>query len=264
MAKAYVNKRDKFLWDNSFKPEMSIPVPTSSDEGKAIVVDDDGNYALGDVSTEDEIVYFKIDAQGENLIDCTMAQIKAALDDGSKTVCLMRINGTTKFILPLYVYIPLTGSVNYAEFTNCIPATYISKRRVNYETVKLDFANNTITYNEDSDYIGQNYSTTEHVVGTWIDGKPLYEITVEDTLSVSNSNRVLLTLGLNLTDKQVRNIVSCTARVSDIFVLDNGYNDGTGWKFVAYFNGGDLYGNAAWGNSPLTISLTFQYTKTTD
>lgn len=107
-----------------------------------------------------------------------------------------------------------------------------------------------------------HYSTNEHVVGTWTDGKPLYEITVEDTLSVSTSPRDLLIIGL--TDKQVRNIVSCTARVSDTFVLDNGYNDGSNWKFMAYLDGGNLRGYAAWGSDPLTVSLTFQYTKTTD
>lgn len=38
-----------------------------------------------------------------------------------------------------------------------------------------------------------NYSTTERLVGTWIDGKPLYEIVMEDTTPTVSSNGTVTT-----------------------------------------------------------------------
>ena len=44
-----------------------------------------------------------------------------------------------------------------------------------------------------------NYSTTEQVVGTWIDGKPVYEITIIDNaLNVSSGNGTLATTVANV------------------------------------------------------------------
>ena len=31
-----------------------------------------------------------------------------------------------------------------------------------------------------------NYSTTEHIVGTWIDGRPIYEITLDVNTTLSS------------------------------------------------------------------------------
>lgn len=44
-----------------------------------------------------------------------------------------------------------------------------------------------------------NYSTTEQVVGTWIDGKPVYELTIIDNaLSLNNGNATLATTVANV------------------------------------------------------------------
>lgn len=103
---------------------------------------------------------------------------------------------------------------------------------------------------------GHNYSTTEQVIGTWIDGKPLYEKVVT---------------GLNFTP-QLNTFVSTGINISNIeFIVRCGFaqnNNGTSQSFV--YNAlckCDSSGNVlAWffAGSYNYEKALIQYTKSTD
>lgn len=309
MAKAYVNKRDKFLWDNSFKPEMSIPVPEVSDVGKAVVVDADGDYTLGDVSVEDEIVYVHFVEATSTLVDYTFAELKALLDAG-KHVVLVRDNADVRAYYELYSYYD-----NEAIFTNQRTLEYLNEDTLFAYNVTINFTNQTlvqylsrhvlshkiydtaIAYEYETarnysvgDYciynsrlyrcinattgtfdgddwtmthvmreiprIQHNYSNTERVVGTWIDGKTLYEKTWHfdtDVYLQANAttslepNGVIITNGDLIVDAKL--VSETDKRVFNAF-------------YVGYTLGEIGVKNTS---SAMSITaITLQYTKTTD
>lgn len=103
---------------------------------------------------------------------------------------------------------------------------------------------------------GHTYSTTEQVVGTWIDGKPIYEKVVENlnyTASASWQNTGITIPNLDI-------VISCKfAQVQNSKLL----------SFVDYFicqnDGSDNV--RAWSTSSNTYTYQMaiiQYTKTTD
>lgn len=115
----------------------------------------------------------------------------------------------------------------------------------------------------DSLYISKttdNYSTTEKVVGTWIDGKPLYQQTVITTTPNSS----------NGTSKPVPSNIDTLVKFEG--TMKNANSDWNIFAFdystinIYYHNGSD---ELNWLNIPdhsrnKTAYLTFYYTKTTD
>lgn len=107
----------------------------------------------------------------------------------------------------------------------------------------------------DSLYISKtadNYSTEEKIVGTWIDGKPIYQRTWTG-LSISLSANVWYNTGIDATN--------CTP------VGGIAYAEGTTDNFISYPNIRAV--NSKWNLMyPQSINtfttLTIQYTKTTD
>ena len=59
----------------------------------------------------------------------------------------------------------------------------------------VDYYESTISSDGSS---GHNYSTQEQVVGTWIDGKPLYEITLDFGSISANSAKTIDVSSLNI------------------------------------------------------------------
>lgn len=116
------------------------------------------------------------------------------------------------------------------------------------------------------------YSTTEKVVGTWIDGKPVYESTISFTTPSSSGaqqSSFLPALPMSVIDNMV-NISGYVMR-----------NDSSGWQDLVnnYPAGGNLnylytfgvnlsdkriYIQVGSNTSSASSVLTFQYTKTTD
>lgn len=109
---------------------------------------------------------------------------------------------------------------------------------------------------------GNDYSTDEQVVGTWIDGKPLYQITV----SVPSTSTIwgtvyTVTNGDYIGVKQARYYYGAS---------------GTDWINMNFANGNDVLLLATYGNNVVAnmrgftfgannpIEMTLQYTKTTD
>ena len=111
-----------------------------------------------------------------------------------------------------------------------------------------------------------NYSTTEQVVGTWIDGKPLYQRTLTaSTTSSSTSTKLDLSTIPNLKDiHSIKGIVKktdggftwCVPYFKSLNDFANFYYS-IGQYGGFYFQSGD---QAGFGNFEVTI----QYTKTTD
>lgn len=113
------------------------------------------------------------------------------------------------------------------------------------------------------------YSTTEQVVGTWIDGKPIYEISFSEVLN-------------NMTSGSQYQILDLTASaIENVIKIDGGYwyetNNASDKRYVSQGqycsleyadNGSILYGRQSFtsttSNRKYTWIGTIQFTKTTD
>ena len=101
---------------------------------------------------------------------------------------------------------------------------------------------------------GSSYSTEEHVVGTWIDGKPLYQrsFEVSDVLDMQTVNTWVQT-PVNIAN--VKSIINTTLNGNGAYIVVSSAMTNTGYVQV---------------NSPRPLSLTngyvltTLYTKTTD
>lgn len=110
----------------------------------------------------------------------------------------------------------------------------------------------------------QNYSTEEQVVGTWIDGKPLYQKTVETTNIPSSGNaeltdftRIFANLNIDTIFKSSSYAIRAGVSLSEYFVsADDCFSLATFPTTVWYKHK---------SNASITkVVLTIQYTKTTD
>lgn len=117
-----------------------------------------------------------------------------------------------------------------------------------------------------------HYSTSEQVIGTWIDGKPLYEKTYVQHSTDASGNYI----NFDVSDLQIDTCVSikgtCDRIVPNIGTLIyefNSYENSTYNTYLAYskFNGAVQYCvrfNYGGGESTSFQCITIQYTKTTD
>lgn len=102
---------------------------------------------------------------------------------------------------------------------------------------------------------GHVYSTAEQVVGTWVDGKTLYEKTVSETITNSSAQVIATVVGAEY--KRIEGFVSSSSGVVPV-----PFNDGTS-LYVPYTDGNDVIlakSNASQGVGN-TLILTIQYTK---
>lgn len=98
---------------------------------------------------------------------------------------------------------------------------------------------------------GVNYSTEEQVIGNWTDGKPLYQITIELAEAVTIPANTWTTVS-DVSALDIKELVSTTGKPHEKQSASlDGYVDGTSLKVNTYL---------AWQ----LISITIQYTKTTD
>ena len=104
---------------------------------------------------------------------------------------------------------------------------------------------------------GHNYSTTEQVVGTWIDGKTLYEKTIS-TGAFSLDN--LTTMHTILTDSNIDLIISITGMVMEAGIIYAVPESGLRIKY----NSPNLIAEKYAGSWVVTEGyVTIRYTKTT-
>lgn len=117
----------------------------------------------------------------------------------------------------------------------------------------LAIENNNVSWKSDSNLI--NYSTSEQVIGTWIDGKPIYQRTF------------VLPTGINLNSSGVSLPSSITSELTDVdlFVGAEAVRRSQSLTkgFIAIYVNTDfkVYSADPWSNVNI---FTFKYTKTTD
>lgn len=109
--------------------------------------------------------------------------------------------------------------------------------------------------------LAQHYSTTERLIGTWIDGKPLYEKTISYIASTSVGVHDIETLSSET------NVV----KIEGIGIYQNQkipipYYGGNNDYYLLWTDGAKLqeYRGSANGFSGTQMYVTIQYTKTTD
>ena len=113
---------------------------------------------------------------------------------------------------------------------------------------------------------GHTYSTTEQVVGTWIDGKPVYEKVVVKTNHqlVSGSNDI--SLGVQnmetLIDSTIHVSNSAHTNVRRVSQYEKTGNDQLGYMISLSSGTLTIYAYATW--STPNIYIIVRYTKTTD
>lgn len=100
---------------------------------------------------------------------------------------------------------------------------------------------------------GHTYSTTEQVVGTWIDGNSIYEITIELNSQLVVSNTSWTDSGIDASDKAMIIDVRGMDEVDHSFYSFNGLIESNKIKLQA----------CRTSNAYLRI-LVIQYTKTTN
>ena len=118
----------------------------------------------------------------------------------------------------------------------------------------------------------EEYSTNEKIIGTWIDGKPLYGKTITFTSTISanattsiahnitNAKNIFIDYGASFVEANIG---------TDNYMSYNlpliGYTGNITDKMYCYANPTDInfYANGSWGPN-WTKHITLKYTKTTD
>lgn len=106
----------------------------------------------------------------------------------------------------------------------------------------------------------QIYSEEERVVGTWTDGKPLYQKSVLFTsLTQNNWNHIAHNIA------NIDKVIYCVGGVSTDDGQTNYYTTGANNAYYLLANAGTVNASIYVGNYPFKRAIvTFQYTKTTD
>lgn len=175
-----------------------------------------------------------------------------------ESICIAT-NGTEFYPINLYRPTTSTGVMVYATASD----VYYMNNYYN----EMDDAYFTIQYTKTTDTAGSgiytpsgalavHYSTNEQVIGTWIDGKPIYEIvmTITETLVLTTNtwvksqfNQGNMKAILNL--KFVNNTGACLPNIAGGFIDGKiAFNSPRDVTFIATEN----------------VKLAIQYTKTTD
>lgn len=122
---------------------------------------------------------------------------------------------------------------------------------------------NAINEVNQNDINKSTYSTTEQVIGKWIDGKPVYRKVLNigtpssqrtyPTHGISNLENVIKLYGFCYTDGSARQIIPMTYTNWEIFAYDI-----TDTVFTLNFSANQ------WSANPTNVYVVFEYTKTTD
>lgn len=113
------------------------------------------------------------------------------------------------------------------------------------------------------------YSTTEEIiVGTWIDGKPIYRKVIEGTLPAATTNGTAVTSKIDLANLNLEKLVSLVAiakRDSNSMQTTLPFFSSDKYTIMAYVKENSLtFSNEikTYNNTPVVSIL--EYTKTTD
>lgn len=135
------------------------------------------------------------------------------------------------------------------------------------DNISMDLSStyNTNLQQEINDSFKENniYFTTETVIGTWIDGKPIYRKVIANEVDMVNGSEISLSSISNMSS--LVSIQSKELKVSDNVVFYNNYYDSSTNKFnlFHYIANNSLYLYAG-SNTHYTTTVIIEYTKTTD
>ena len=119
---------------------------------------------------------------------------------------------------------------------------------------------------------GHTYSTTEHVIGTWIDGKPLYEKVLQNTMPTVTTDGTFVNAQIDISDTNIDYPVNFVVNMymssqGQYYILPYLNNSGRIAKAFVTSNSRDklitLVSNGT-AFSELSVKIILQYTKTTD
>ena len=122
--------------------------------------------------------------------------------------------------------------------------------------------NTTKKITKENMYGNYKYSTTENIIGQWIDGKPIYRkvINVGNLLPEGEYNTKEVAHNITNLDKVIN--MKCIAYMDDVYFDFNNYADGSLEVFVNNQNVIIVFNtNYPFANNAYT---TIEYTKTTD
>ena len=119
-------------------------------------------------------------------------------------------------------------------------------------------------------YDGTHYSTEEQIVGQWIDGKPLYQISIEHTFKAPITSNISNKFNIPNIDK-ILNQTGFFIRydnngTSDFISLNYNYSTNYKANARALYKNGTIQIDYSWAGNVENVDLvlTMQYTKTTD
>lgn len=154
---------------------------------------------------------------------------------------------------------------DHRDYTDYVGNRY-SGLSQNYNSIPATGHNNDVpTISAVRDYVASeklyNYSTTEQRIGTWIDGKPLYEKTFVDSTNSTSYQ-------INVSDLNIDFCASLTGVAKDpnaITTIPFGFViDTSATYMLALLNASGLGIRCSSGYSSYTKYVTIRYTKTTD
>lgn len=237
-----------------YQKTISYTMPTITTDGTRVV----GNYvAIGSsIGTVVDIKAIAYNSTGKYY------ELLNTVDK------LEESNGATRKYSRVFV---TNNSASSNKNSLCMVANNIafsaSTAYITIQYTKTTDSANSFKYGDPNDY-----STTEKIVGTWIDGKPLYQKTIESTLpncttdgtettrSVSLNTTAKLIVSMNLTAIRSNGTEVTTGSyypidLSGKYIKINGYNSSASTPNTVL----TTLNKAAWANS--TCYITVQYTK---
>lgn len=108
---------------------------------------------------------------------------------------------------------------------------------------------------------GHKYSTEEQVVGEWIDGKPLYQKTIEFRTSSTNNTTVNI---ISLDGIRLKNFYGLISDITELNCYVNSEWNSRVWAGKDSGESVNYLKNSVNGYTNLNSHVTIQYTKTTD
>jgi hypothetical protein len=108
-----------------------------------------------------------------------------------------------------------------------------------------------------------NYSTEEQAVGTWVDGKPLYQKTIEQSgLSIPGNGSDYRTIILDDTISEIVDLEGSCWIGENVWLPLNFYQGDANYIFCYYDSGKIVFVVRGW--PVYTLRITIKYVKSTD
>lgn len=181
---------------------------------------------------------------------------------------VVELSATSKFGVSAY------SGGTYIDANDCKIYATLSSNEILFDyrvgaTVAGKIAKVTVCYTKTTDQAGSgiytpqgqlavHYSTDEHVIGTWIDGKTLYEKTLEfNNLAVAVNDWTNLNAGLS----NIRQMVSTKSYYN---WGNTRWSDASAYFRLMYDNQNLYYYTTNITSGVINAYVTIQYTKTTD